>query len=423
MPPSQRSMSELLFKSLLTLLSSIAVLFVIVQIGSLLYSIVVLLAIATVFSYVLLAPVDWTERGIVFISQKLHQNAFFRKIARCSPDINPRIFAVITVFSLFFTAITLSGSLLLPQLSHQVKDFGKALPRYITQVEEHLLEWSGDTIGGDTLKKIFEADIVRAEKAGVVKNHSPETAPITEEEKKVIQDSVFRSTLIHAAHFLEHAASSAFENVIGLVTHTLNGLVYFLTGVVLIFYFLLDGHKVKDGVLLMLPKSVHTAANYFFSSVHQVMFNFVKGQVLLAFVSGIFMFILYSLFSVKYAIFLSAFFTVAEILPVIGPWIAFTPGILVILFSDHPEHAFYIWFIYVLIKDNFILPKVVGDVMGLHPVVVIFSILICAKLGGLIGVVLALPIASVLNVILRYYFNPPPEPEDRIIEGFEGVTS
>jgi predicted PurR-regulated permease PerM len=151
-------------------------------------------------------------------------------------------------------------------------------------------------------------------------------------------------------------------------------------------------------------------------SMHQVMFNFVKGQVVLAIVSGIFMFILYSIFQVKYAIFLSAFFTVAEILPVIGPWIAFTPGILVILFSDHPEHAFYIWFIYVLIKDNFILPKVVGEVMGLHPVVVIFAILICAKLGGVMGVVLALPVASVLNLFLRHCFHPPADAEDLLEE-------
>ena len=73
-----------------------------------------------------------------------------------------------------------------------------------------------------------------------------------------------------------------------------------------------------------------------------------------------------------------------------------------VLFSDHPEHAFYIWFIYVLIKDNFILPKVVGEVMGLHPVVVILSIFICAKIGGMMGVVLALPIASILTVMVHY---------------------
>jgi predicted PurR-regulated permease PerM len=148
------------------------------------------------------------------------------------------------------------------------------------------------------------------------------------------------------------------------------------------------------------------------------MFNFVKGQVVLAIVSGAFMFLLYSIFQVKYAFFLSTFFTIAEILPVIGPWIAFTPGILVVLFSDHPEHAFYIWFIYVLIKDNFILPKVVGEVMGLHPVVVILSIFICAKIGGMMGVVLALPIASILTVMVHYglhdahVFLPSPKPNE-----------
>jgi predicted PurR-regulated permease PerM len=403
-------------KGLLVVVTGLAVLFMMHLLASMLYSIVVLVALAMVFTYILLVPVGWVENGIRALSQKLSRQPRWESLASQTPEVHPRILAVISVYFLFFMSVSLAAVGVLPQLSHQVGGFARDLPEYLYQVETQVLEWSDETLGTDALKKIFEADIIKAQQEGAVKSHSPLNAPMTAEERKFIQDSVFKRSVSQITHLLEHAASSAVENVVGVITHTLNGLIFFLAGLVLIFYFLLDGHKIPAAVLRMLPQNAHAPARYFMQSMHQVMFNFVKGQVVLAIVSGIFMFILYSIFQVKYAIFLSAFFTVAEILPVIGPWIAFTPGILVILFSDHPEHAFYIWFIYVLIKDNFILPKVVGEVMGLHPVVVIFAILICAKLGGVMGVVLALPVASVLNLFLRYCFHPPADAEDLLEE-------
>ena len=53
------------------------------------------------------------------------------------------------------------------------------------------------------------------------------------------------------------------------------------------------------------------------------------------------------------------------------------------------------------IKDNILAPKVVGDVMGLHPLVIILPLLICAKVAGVLGVLMALPLASAVNVVLQ----------------------
>ncbi|MBY0404839.1 MAG: AI-2E family transporter [Cyanobacteria bacterium] len=410
-PPQEESQWLYLFKILMAIVSSLMVAYVLIQLAGLFYGIVVLLALSIVFSYILLIPVNGLESLVTKLSRWALSHKGFRSFALQTPKIRPRLLAVILVYFGFFLFLSVGMVWLVPQLSHQVKGFGKDFPQYIQQIESSLVEATDAAIGSDSLKKMFRKDIEQAEKQGVVPPHPLNSPQITEEEKKVIGDSVFKKTLSHTTHFLENAASLAIENVVVLVAQALNGIVYFLCGLVLVFYFLLDGKKLRQGILQMLPQSFYPTASYFFQSVHQVMFNFVKGQVLLAFVSGFFMFILYSVFHVKYALFLSSFFTVAEVLPVIGPWIAFTPGIMVVLFSEHPEHAFYIWALYVLIKDNFILPQVVGEVMGLHPVMVIFSILICAKVGGFLGVVLALPVASVISVMLRYYLNPPPPAE------------
>lgn len=399
--------ADYLFKLLLCLISTVLVAVGLMWFAGQFYNIVILLSLSVIFAYILLMPVEWAERGVVFLSKKAHQNEGFHRFASQTLELQPRIAAVITVFFTVFLLLSFSAVSLLPVLSRQVEGFGRALPHYVSQAEGAFLEWSDDTLGSGALRTIFDPEIAQAQKEGVVQSPSRDDAPITEAERQVIRESFLKSTVTQAGKILEHATSSALENLVGLVTHTISSLIYFLTGLVLLFYFLLDGHKLRSGLLCMLPVQMQHPAEYFLDSFHTVMLNFVKGQFLLAVISGTLMFILYSLFHVKYAIFLSAFFTVAEILPVIGPWLAFTPGILVMLFSDHPETAFYVWILYVLIKDNFLLPKVVGDVMGLHPVVVIFSLFIFARLGGVMGVVMALPLASMVNIVVRYLMNPP----------------
>lgn len=412
MPPSPNTFNiDYVFKLLLFLISSLLVLGALMFTASQFFNIVVLLSIAMVFSYILLLPVAWTEHLIIFLSDKCHHHAGFHKLASRTPDVKPRVLAVFIVLFSACILIVYASITLLPSLSHQLEGFARALPKYVVQVEETLLEWSDQALGAETLRQIFDPEILEAQENGVVRPPMQEGAPISVEEKQVMQASFMQSTLNQTVQLLENVTSTLLNNVMGVITHTVTSMLYFLTGLVLMFYFLLDGEKLRHGFLRMLPLPAKRHAHYLMDSFHRVMLTFVKGQVILAIISGGLMFILYSLFQVKYAVFLSAFFTVAEILPVIGPWIAFTPGILVMLFSERPETAFYVWGLYVLIKDNFLLPKVVGDVMGLHPVVVIFALFVCAKAGGVAGVVMAIPLASILHVIVRYTFNPPLLPE------------
>ena len=126
--------------------------------------------------------------------------------------------------------------------------------------------------------------------------------------------------------------------------------------------------------------------------------------LLLGMVTGLFMMLVYTVFDVPYAIFLGAFFAISEILPVVGTWIGFTPGIVVLLFINPLKllAVMGICYIYQSIKDNLVAPKIVGDIMGLHPVMVILSLLICAKIAGLVGVLFAIPLASMVNVLITY---------------------
>ncbi len=404
---------------LLVFMSTMGILVLLYFLSNLLSSVVILVCLAMVFAYILIIPVEWLEKLYEKGLQKNRTMAKMDKVLVKGFHLNARSLSVITVFLTFFLSTSLALILLAPRLTHQVSEFTQDLPGYVSRAEMHLIEWGQDALGPDAMKTLFPKETQGIETA-TTQTLSNQTFSSSQKSgvNAAIHTSVFSTTVTQMVKILDHLVESTLENLIGVVTHTLTGLIYFISGLILLFYFLLDGNTIRNGLLSIIPEKALPSATYFLNQTHRVMFNFVKGQVVLAIVSGAFMFLLYSIFQVKYAFFLSTFFTIAEILPVIGPWIAFTPGILVVLFSDHPEHAFYIWFIYVLIKDNFILPKVVGEVMGLHPVVVILSIFICAKIGGMMGVVLALPIASILTVMVHYglhdahVFLPSPKPNE-----------
>ncbi|MFM7468921.1 MAG: AI-2E family transporter [Vampirovibrionales bacterium] len=204
-----------------------------------------------------------------------------------------------------------------------------------------------------------------------------------------------------------------FSQVAQVLGGALSGLLYTLTGLVLVFYLLLDGPKLKTEFVQLFPQKLQPPMRQLLLDTHHIMYGFVKGQVFLGIATGIFMMVVYALFGVPFAFLLGLWFGIAEILPVVGTWIGFLPAIILMLFISPVKllGLMVVVYIYQTIKDNIVAPKVIGDTMGLHPVVVVLSLLICSQLNGLIGVLFAIPLASFLKVILLHiktYVEDPP---------------
>ena len=415
-PPPQSGQKPDIDKTvtlLVTIFTSLLVIWGILQLAQHYYPIVALLGVVWIITYILLAPVDWVEKAIVFISRFIGQFPPVQWLRSHTPHANPRILAVLIVYFVFFMVVTLGTIQLVPVLNKQIGEFTRDFSRNVNSTSSILVDWSNAQLGSSLLKKIFRADIDQAEREGLV--HHPtgsEDTPITLEEKQVIQKSVVKTTVSRVTRFLEKTFHNWINQALGLITGTLTGLLYFLSGFLLVFYLLLDGPRLRQGFMSLLPESTRNTSRYFLENFHMVMFTFIKGQVLLGILTGLYMFIIFSVFNIPYAIFLSCFFGAAEILPVVGTYIGFIPVIAVILFSGSPLLILPVWacsYFYQTLKDNILAPKVVGEVMGLHPLVVILAILIGAQTAGLVGILLALPMASALNVVIRYFRELDPE--------------
>ncbi|MEB3288010.1 MAG: AI-2E family transporter [Vampirovibrionales bacterium] len=380
---------------------TVLILAALLLLASFFYPVVALLSVCLILTYMLLFPVAIMEKIIRWFSQQCHKIDSFSALSSRTPNANPRILAVFLVYFIFLMVLTLGLLRYTPVLTKEIRGLGDTLGNYSEQLVADAIDWSDKTLGTKNTKRIFQAYLPPS---STLKERF-EMQPISEREKKVIRESLIETTTGHTFDFILKSVNAAVLHVLDLATGTFLGVIYALSGFLLVFYFLLDGERMARYSVKLLPSVAQEGAQFFTSRIHQVMDAFIRGQVLLGICTGVYMFIVYSIFGVPYAFLLGVFMALCECLPVIGTWLGLAPAIVVMLFALGPVKTLVIWlfsYAYQTVKDNIIAPKIVGDTMGLHPFVVILSLLICAHFAGLLGVLLALPIASILKVTLQY---------------------
>jgi predicted PurR-regulated permease PerM len=355
--------------------------------------------------YLLLAPVNLLE-GLLIKAYGYFLRRFTRKqsdlrykllwlktVLLHGPWLNARMLAVVMVYVLVLGGMAGCVWLLWPVLQSQAEGLGASLPRYQQQLTHALQQLVGvlqQTMGSNN--PITDS----------VESLAQSLASVSMD-KGVSQLPILPSGLSQGLQSsLENGASTVLEQLPEWLNVGMQGLLYLLSGLILTFYGLLDGERLPKQLNALLPEgTLKQTVNRYLSSIHTTLLAFIRGQLLLAVASGVLMLVLYSCFGVRYAVLLSTLFTVAEIVPVIGPWLAFAPGILVMLFGPNPWVTVYVLGLYALVKDNILLPNVVGNAMGLHPIVVILSLLVSAKLAGWVGLVLAIPVTSLVGMLLK----------------------
>ena len=157
-------------------------------------------------------------------------------------------------------------------------------------------------------------------------------------------------------------------------------------------------------------------------TVERVFGQWVRGQLVLGLSVGVLTFVGLLIASQlidpifgRYALLLSVIAGVLELLPIIGPIIAAIPAVLLAATAG-PGVVVAALVLYTLIQqveNNFLVPKIQGNAVELHPAVVMFAIIIGGSLAGLLGAILALPITAAFRDVVRYLFRrlSPDEPE------------
>jgi predicted PurR-regulated permease PerM len=208
---------------------------------------------------------------------------------------------------------------------------------------------------------------------------------------------LFRSQVQWLSTWVVQQAGPVLQSSIGQLSTLVTLLVF-------VFYSLMEGEALVRTTVNRFPLARQPLLFSLVNQLHCINMAFIKGQVLLGALTGVYMFIIYSVFGVKYALLLSIWFAIAELLPVIGTVIGLIPGLLLITLQGDFMVLAYVYgcsYIFQTIKDNILQPHVVGNALGLHPILIILSLLLGAKVAGLVGVVIALPVGALFVFLIK----------------------
>lgn len=177
---------------------------------------------------------------------------------------------------------------------------------------------------------------------------------------------------------------------------------------VISYYFLADGKRFWEKFLMIMPVRRRSVIKLIINDVDKILSKYVISQVILSILIGVLTFIILIVLKVDFPLALSFINAIANIIPYFGPIFGGIPAILLALLQS-PQKALYTTILLIIIQQiegDLISPKIVGDSISIHPMIVIILLIVGGKIGGFIGMVLVIPFAVIIKVIyedINYY--------------------
>ncbi|WP_303720649.1 AI-2E family transporter [Malonomonas rubra] len=172
------------------------------------------------------------------------------------------------------------------------------------------------------------------------------------------------------------------------------------------FFFLRDSRRIMRGLISLTPNRYFEMILDIYDHVSWQLAHFIRGRILEALIIGIVVWMGLSLTDIRYAPILGIIAGVTNLVPYIGPIVGMIPGLIIALVDLGMGGQFWwIFCVYLLIAqiilDNFILiPILISRVSNLHPLLVILAIVMGGKLYGVLGMIIGVPIASIINIAI-----------------------
>lgn len=179
--------------------------------------------------------------------------------------------------------------------------------------------------------------------------------------------------------------------------------VYLIVAIIIIYYFMADKEKIREGVLKLFPEDMKERASDIISSISAKIGGYVVAQIATMSSVGIIMTIGLMLSGIEYALLLGLVTAVLDIVPIIGPAIALVIC-LVTAFKSGAVAMLLVLVVFAiaqLAENNLVRPLIFGKILNLHPLIIYLFLFITAQYLGLIGVIFAPAIAATVCVLIE----------------------
>lgn len=302
------------------------------------------------------------------------ENKLFKKLNKKNTKTWKKLkrpVSLVTTFIIIIAIIALILGLIIPQLKNTVELFTENFDSYKTQSVELL------------------------EKVGI--------------EKKTINklNNNIENIQEEATKYISKNSDKIMQTTVGVATTVAGTVTTIVLGMVFAIYILLKKEDLtrqfKKLARAYLPEKRQTTLKEISTLSNKTFGNFVSGQCIEALIIGLLCFIGMLILQIPYAPTIAVLVGFTALIPVFGAFIGTAIGAFLILMVDPTKALVFVIFIIILqqLEGNLIYPKVVGNSVGLPGIWVMVAVTVGASIGGILGMLLSVPVCSILYSILR----------------------
>ncbi|MGB9619264.1 MAG: AI-2E family transporter [Armatimonadota bacterium] len=331
-------------------------------------SIFVSVVASVVLMYALMPTVDWLAR---------HRFGRIKMRARTQ-----RLVATILVFAAFLGLVALCIFLFITPIQQELQQFSSKIGEYADQLADlfrSISDWYRTQVPAGVKALIGRLDYSR----------------------------------------LMTGLTESVQRLLKLVTSSVEYALELVLIPVLAFYFLLDYKSLTHELYSLVPAGKRKSAMKIGRSIGEILQSYVFGQLILCVIAGLATGLFLTIMNMPYVVVLALFAGITRAIPIIGPVLSGVPIVLVGLIYSRGHIALPLYLLAFVVvmhfaESKFVLPKLIGHRLHLHPATVIVVLLIGAEFLGIVGMFLAAPVAAIVRELIRFYYIRPQEVHSRL---------
>lgn len=281
----------------------------------------------------------------------------------------PRLLAAAAVYIVVLGSLGVLGFFFIPPLFHQAVSLAAQVPGYVAQADVYVTQ--------------------QAARLGVRVPKGTVTRMLTQ-----VQNSVTGSSTNLALA------------VIGLAEHIGEAMADIVLVLVLAFYFMVDGRRMRAGVARLFPTQQQPKVRFVEETISSVLGAYVRSQLIMAGLMAISAGLGCWLLGVQYPAVIGTLAFLAELVPLVGPFLAAIPAMVIAVFQSFGlmvEVTFF-FVIMQMAENNVIRPRITGPMVGLHPIEALLALVVGAATAGFWGALFAVPAVGIAVVFLTVIF-------------------
>lgn len=185
----------------------------------------------------------------------------------------------------------------------------------------------------------------------------------------------------------------------------------------LVFYMLKDSRAIGMGMVKLAPRRYRARFRIMLHRVDFTLGRYVRGQLLVMLAVGVLTYLGLLIVGMPYALLLALFVSLTNVIPYLGPFIGAAPA-LILAMSMSPQMAFKVLIVNVVVQQcegNLISPQIMGRTLDLHPMAIVAALLVGGEVGGILGLIAAVPALALGKVVWLHARtpaqSPPTDPE------------